>query len=311
MNQTNQLDRLPPSPQWLIALDQAIFAGDEERLWEVMSQHRDSADAHDRLATQIARLAYRVSDRVRFSEMFLVPVIEAPGTGLLDDQDVWRQGDFCIGEAIDSWLAPRTRKTVFHGVRPYDWVATWRPGVLRRQLTSTIPGSAHKKVQFLSERIEMPSAAPRLGFISMVLTAERGWPQLPDADTLRDNRFKKVVAYALQMREGQEPHTVLPPDRVQFAVADGLSAWLFMVHEAVGIRGWVAAPLKASPDVVKITLAFNDEAVPYTQFTVRKHQIGLTGLEEVLSVLAQLADPLDFPIDLPPREQKALALDLT
>jgi hypothetical protein len=44
-----------------------------------------------------------------------------------------------------------------------------------------------------------------------------------------------------------------------------------------------------TPDVVKITLSLADENVGLTQFTVRRHQIGLRGLDDILCVLNDIA----------------------
>lgn len=297
--------------QWLTDLNQAIQAGNDLDLWRVIEQHRDPVEAHHKLATQVARLAYVVGDRSRFSEMFLVPVIESAGTRLLEEDKLWRQADQCVGEALDSWLPARTRKTVFAGIRPYDWIGTWRPGVLRCHLHSTVPGGLNKKVTFLTETIDCPEDTPLLGFICMVLTSERGWPQLPAADTLRDNRFKSVVAYALQSHPKSTPPTVLAPDRMQFSVTDGLCMWLHLLNEAVPIKGWTAAPLAVSPDVVKVTLAFDHEVTPYSQFTIRKHQIGLEGVRSVLTMLQSIAPTFDTPMDMPRSAAVSRTLSLT
>lgn len=289
------------STEWLASLNEAIQRGNDQILWQLLAQHDDQVEAHHKLATQVARLAYLVGNRPRFSEMFLVPVIDSPSGRVVDDPDAWRHASFCIGEALDEWLPPRVRKTVFGGIRPYDWIGTWRPSILRSHLHSTVPGGVVKEATFLSETIELPQDAPKLGFICMVLTGERGWPQLPAADTLRDNRFKSVLAMALQPLERAEFPVVLAPDRMQFAVADGLCLWLHMLHEAVPILGWTAAPLAASPDVVKVTLALESESVCFSQFTLRKHQIGLEGVDAVLIMLQALAPTMDAPMDMSAR----------
>lgn len=72
----------------------------------------------------------------------------------------------------------------------------------------------------------------------MALTNDRGWPQLAEVNTLRDNRFKTVVSHAL-IEDIALPPTVLTPDRVQFAVTDGLCLWLHLLNEAVqSSAGW-------------------------------------------------------------------------
>lgn len=297
--------------QWLLELNDAIQSGDDGLLWQLIDSHEDKSEAHHRVAQQVSRLVYRVGGEHRFSELFAVPVLEQPGTKLLNESRVWKQADICINEALQSWLPARTRKTVFAGVQPYDWIGSWQPGVLRCHLQSSVPGR-NIKVSFVTENIECPQAAPRLGFIFMVVTNSAGWLRTPEANTMRDNRFKSVVSYALQPPEpGAEPPIVLAPDRLQYAVTDGLGLWLHQMHEAVDITGWMAAPSAASPDVVKITLAFDDEAVPFTQFTVRKHQIGLEGLEEILQLLHQLAPTLDHPMDIPPARRERQTVELT
>lgn len=299
------------SIEWLTNLNDAIQAGDDHGLWQLLAQHGDQVEAHHKLATQIARLAYLVGGKPRFSEMFLVPVIDAPSGRVVDNEAAWKYASYCIGEALDGWLAPKVRKTVFGGIRPYDWVGTWRPAILRSHLHSTIPGGSVKQASFLTETIDLPDEAPRLGFICMVLTGERGWPQLPAADSLRDNRFKAVVGMALQPSERADCPTVLAPDRMQFAVADGLRLWLHMLHEAVTINGWTVTPLPASPDVVKVTLALESETVRYTQFTLRKHQIGLEGVEAVLALLHAMAPTIDAPMDMPQRQMQSRTVLLT
>lgn len=299
------------SIEWLTNLNDAIQAGDDHGLWQLLAQHGDQVEAHHKLATQIARLAYLVGGKPRFSEMFLVPVIDAPSGRVVDNEAAWKYASYCIGEALDGWLAPKVRKTVFGGIRPYDWVGTWRPAILRSHLHSTIPGGSVKQASFLTETIDLPDEAPRLGFICMVLTGERGWPQLPAADSLRDNRFKAVVGMALQPSERADCPTVLAPDRMQFAVADGLRLWLHMLHEAVTINGWTVTPPPASPDVVKVTLALESETVRYTQFTLRKHQIGLEGVEAVLALLHAMAPTIDAPMDMPQRQMQSRTVLLT
>lgn len=299
------------STEWLTHLNDAIQAGDDQSLWRLLAQYGDQAEAHHKLATQIARLAYKVSGKPRFSEMFLVPVIDAPSGRVVDNEGAWKHASYCIGEAIDSWLPPKVRKTVFAGIRPYDWVGTWRPAILRSHLHSTVPGGVVKQATFLTKTIALPDAAPRLGFICMVLTDERGWPQLPAADTLRDNRFKTVVGMALQPGERADCPAVLAPDRMQFAVADGLCLWLHMLHQAVPITGWTVMPLAASPDVVKVTLALDCDSVRYSQFTLRKHQIGLDGVESVLTMLQSMAPTIDAPMDTPEQPKKSRMVPLT
>ena len=82
---------------------------------------------------------------------------------------------------------------------------------------------------------------------------------------------------------------VLTPERIPFAIADGVSLWLNKLHESVGIEGWTVMPSGVASDVVKITLRLESDEVALTQFSLRLHQIGNQGLHDVLSMLQHLA----------------------
>lgn len=289
---------------WLDNLNTAIRTCDDISLWQLLSQHHDQVEAHSVAAENIARIGYTLRERVHFAEMFAIPVIEQQGARVLGDDMAWKHARHCISEALDGWLPCKARKTVFSGLRTYDWVSGWRFSVLRSHLLSVVPGSGVKTSTFLSEDSELPQEAPRLGFVLMVLTSNRGWPQLPAANSLRDNRLKTVVSYALQASRAGAAPVILPPDRLQYSMADGLCLWLSMLHEAVPITGWIAAPIAASPDVVKVTLTFDHEEVQFSQFTLRKHQLTLLGVDAVLGMLASLAPRIDEPMDLLPAQPK-------
>jgi len=78
------------SVQWLTDLNNAIQACDEQSLWKLLARHGNQREAHDHLVTQVARLAYRVRERPRFSEMFLVPVIDSASARVMDNDAAWK-----------------------------------------------------------------------------------------------------------------------------------------------------------------------------------------------------------------------------
>jgi len=315
MNNHNQPLRTAASDQaglWHSQLGDAIKHSDEARMWQLINTHDDQEEAHEALATLVSRMAYRVGERVRFNEMFLLPVIQPAGNTLIGNDGLWKQASFAISEALDTWLGKRTFKTVFNGVRPFDWVSTWRTGIIRSHLMRTVPGAHPEKISAMVEDIVLPRNAPQLGFICMVLTSEHGWPQLPATNTMRDERLKKVVGFALDEGNTTSPRPiVLTPDRVQFALPDAVGVWLLQLHETIGILGWSAIPIASTPDVVKITLRLHSDEVPWTQFVLRKHQTGLQGLDDTMRLLASLSPFMDTPNDMPASERKLRATDLT
>jgi len=263
-----------------------------------------------KLADTVPRLCYSVARKNRFSEMFLSPVVVTSDQDLFTDQQVWKAANLCIEDALRSWFHSTDRLSMFSGMRPYDWIGTWRPSTIRGHLLSVVPGSSNRKTEFVAEWIDLPAEAPRLGFISMVATAETGWPKLPSGNGLRDSRYAAVVSGIL-CREDAPPPMVRPPEHVQFAIVDGLATWLQQLHASVPILGWMAASHPQSMDVVCVSLALDHKEIPYTQFTLRRHQLGPHGVHEVLVMLESIAPMMDKPMDVPQRVPQRVVLDLT
>jgi len=176
-------------------------------------------------------------------------------------------------------------------------VGTWRPAVLRSHLYRTMPGNAQAKITTVAEDIDYPPEAPRLGFVCMVLTSDRGWPALPDPSTMSDKRLQDVVGYALHHVEDADMPTILTPDRVQFSITDGVCRWLRELDQSVKVLGWSVSPVASSADVIKVSLRLDSQDVSLTQFTLRKHQIGLRGVDEIMQMLMALAPVMDVARD--------------
>lgn len=296
---------------WTDQLDQAIRTNDLSEMWGLVHLHSDPDEANRQLVDRIPRIAYRQSNQTYFNEMFLMPVVISAGSDAIDNADCWKQAFHCVDEMLSTWLPPNTFKMVFHGLRSYDHLGTWQPAIIRKHLQRAIPSEEANKIRYNVEVIQLPPNAPRLGFATMVLTTKYGWPVLPDADTLRDNRLRKVVSYALHNTADSEvlPPIVLAPDRFQYALTDGLALWLDRLNAVCGILGWSVSLRASSTDVVIVTLKLDAEP-PWCQFSIRKHQIGKEGLNEVLSMLHAMAPNLEHPNDLPPRPVQPVALSI-
>jgi hypothetical protein len=65
---------------------------------------------------------------------------------------------------------------------------------------------------------------------------------------------------------------------------------------ACPILSWSASPNATSADVMLITLRLDSEP-PWSQFAIRKHHIGMDGLQKVLLQLQALAPNLERPMD--------------
>lgn len=278
---------------WQSDLDAAIRDNDDELIWTIVNAQKDEQAAHAALATLAPRLAYKLDGKPRCSEFLVIPLVEAPGTHVIGNAPLWSTAVQTICDALDVWVPKGIYKTVFNDIRPYDWVGVWRPHVTRSHLMRILPGANGDKLTMLTRPVVLPANAPRLGFICMVLTAEISWPEMPAVDSLRDQRFQKVVSYALADRSCINPPEISAPNRMQFAIPDGICLWLQALNKAVPIKSWRASPITESPDVVAVTLRLDSDEVPVTQFTVLKHQTGLQGLDRIIKTLQQFAPMSD------------------
>jgi len=300
-------------PNWWHEFDRAIVRGDEEGMWLALSHLPDQDAAMRELADKVPRLSYQRRGRLQFSELMMVPVLSpAQSPDLLTDDATWRQARACLEDAAKSWfLRTGAALLMFPRIRPYHWIGTWRPSIIRQHLMAAVPGQAHKSAQFVDQQLHLPSGVPRLGFIALLATTATGWLRLPAPDYSQDHRFSLVVSSMLHVDRYAPAPVVKTPSRVQEAVPDGLCLWLNEFHKAVPIVGWTTSLQAGAPDVVRITLKVEDAQVPLTQFTVRMHQVGTDGLTQILSTLCTLAPMLDQPFDVQPARQQPISIDLT
>lgn len=288
---------------WRQALDQAVTAVDEPAILRVMADQFGNEEAHNELATLVSRMAYSTNTRPVFCELFMVPVVEQGNCTVIAERNAWKSASGVVRETIRGWFADRDRTIVFDGINPLDWVGQWSPRILRDHLQRVIPGSQVQTTTFTSSKIGLPAHAPRLGFVCVVRVSMNGWPSLPAANAQRDNRFREIVRRSLQVASPMDgnsptvPPAVLTPERVQFAITDGVNLWLTSLHEAIGVLGWTVTPIKTNPDAMQITLSLDSDEVPMTSFLLRLHQIGMQGVHDVITLLSTLAPCSEKPQD--------------
>lgn len=294
----------PVVKSWIDQLETAVSNADELEIWRLMGEQPSNEAAHEALVSMVGRLAYVHQEKPVFCELFMMPVITMQGCNVIDNTHVWKCVRNQVREALGSWFNDDGRTTLFDDIAPMDWITTWRPGVLRAHLERLIPGVGKVRATFPTEQISLPDDAPRLGFVVIGRSTHKGWRELPNANGLMDKRLKDIVKYCLQI-QAPTPFNhmapapvVLAPERIQFAITDGISLWLSKLNETVGIEGWTVMPSLTVRDVVKVTLKLRSEQVGLTQFTLRLHQIGIQGLGDVLSMLQHIAPMFDVPVDM-------------
>jgi len=300
---------------WRAALQTAIKSTDEAAIWEIMNAQQLNAEAHEELVNSISRLHYRHRNIDVYCELFMMPVIVPSECELINEPLVWKSARDTIKSALNNWFGKKPRIVIFEGVLPMDWITTWRPRVIRQHLQRLVPESSRQATEFPATTVELPERAPRLGFVLIACQKQGEWPEKPELNSLMDKRLKDVVRSSLYIAaspaEAMAPYAqlgglrdyegeplVLAPERIQFAITDGIVLWLMKLHAMFPILGWTVSQSVAASDVVKFTLHLADPAVRLTQFTVRMHQIGMQGLNDITIALAGIAPNMETPADM-------------
>lgn len=262
----------------------ALEASDDERLWRTFRNSLDEDHLLRVIADEAPRMLHQSRGGPYFSELYLVPVIEDVAGAVIANDVCWKGAEKCISDAVRAWHGRTADQTVFRGVRPYEWIAAWEPSALRQHLRAKGTG-ARRDFTFNPQPLLLPDGAPRLGFVVLAIGQRKAWPQLPVPDTLRDARFRQVVAHALADSRAAE---VLPPDQVSAALTDGICLWLAKVHEAVGIKAWDLSPCPSKPDALRVCLTLGTRGA-LLEFDVRRHQVAPVGTDCISAMLASIA----------------------
>jgi hypothetical protein len=262
----------------------ALEAADDERLWHTFRKAADEDQLLRLIADEAPRAIHRSRSGPYFSELLLVPVIENVVGAVIGNEGRWKDAEQCFGDAVRAWQGRTADHTVFRGVRPYEWIAAWEPSALRQHLQATVR-IPQRSLSFNPKTLVLPDGAPRLGFAVLAIGQRKAWPKLPVPDTLRDARFRQVVAHAFADGCAAE---VLPPDQVPAALADGLCLWLARLHEAMVIRDWDLSPCSSRQDAVRVSLTLGTQGA-CLEFDVRRHQLAPIGTDCIAAMLASIA----------------------
>lgn len=287
-----------PDTAWVRRLALAVESEDQPAIWGLMNQHLGNEIAHQLLADEVSRATADTPKGTEVTELYLVPVVAPSNSGVLGSSEVWTYANPTLQALISDWFGAGHRIKMLDRVFPMEWIAAWDPADLRRVLglaTKTSPGplpvSSHSQ-------IPLPVAAPRLGFIAMTVSALGRWP-CPPPESRNDVRFADIARHTLCMASESTGLTpahlpaVLTPDRMQYAFTDGACLWVRMLHEQIGIVGWHIQPTTVKQDAVNIVVHVAHELMPVTYITLRLHQIGAAGFQDIVAQLWMCAPNLE------------------
>lgn len=89
------------------------------------------------------------------------------------------------------------------------------------------------------------------------------------------------------------PLQVLPLQPIQDAIASGLCAWIARVHAEGPFRNWRVEPIQEPLDMVRVDVETSTPRGWAAGFNVRKHQVGLRGLQSITYAMNDCIKPGD------------------
>lgn len=172
----------------------------------------------------------------------------------------------------------------FNGPSTYQQMLTQMSGRLRHVSVPDQPGRAIDVGRYESAVFE---GAPTLHFLIGCLTRMDAWPQLQSlgADQPDESQWTSILRAEL----GDEDCVVHvgEADFAQFAIETGIKSWLTAMHNTSPFDRWDVIP--QPNDRVDLCIALQDTRRPYMYIPLRTYQLGVTGVERVLTHLSGLA----------------------
>lgn len=267
----------------------AIATGDGDMALQLAAAYPDQQLAWSQLAAACTRRVWLHQGRPLFGQLMAIPVIH---------EDAWpdspptidSSGCEALTTTVNGCLQGACALLLFARLRNYADVCTWSPSVLGQHLRCVhdrellAPQYTHKR--------GLLAGSVQLSFIFAVVVSRREWPKPPV------NSPEATAAVAAVIRESliekiRRPACleVLAPEPVQEAIASGLCGWLAHVHTQNKIERWQVRGVTEPVDAVRVEVGFGESAFSWAEFSVRKHQVGLRGLQALTFSLSRHAQP--------------------
>jgi hypothetical protein len=293
---------------WLTQLDRAVHHGNEPEIWRLVESHQPKDQAYRILAKKLSRINFlRETDNVWsriYGELIFIPLLASHTSKLITNTAIRSPARVEIRRALADWFRDGSWCSLFAEVLPLDKLIYFKPSAWQVLMRQFMQQGSQSKIMVPNQTIDLPSNVPQLGFIIIGRSAEFGWRDMPKANGIADLRLQELIKYSLLMhaQDGDfhenNAATVLAPQRMHEAITSGICFWLRRMHEVVGIEGWMLLPCLNEHEVLKVTLKLGSSEVQHSQFLLRLHEVGWTGLHQILNALQEIAPLLDAPSDI-------------
>lgn len=273
----------------LDAMGAALDRGDDNAIWRMFRNSRDSAAFLDWLGSMATSAIYPARhprDPSRQSpwnhSLFLVPVVYtsselAGGQPEEVDRLVFEQ----MRADLEDWFGRKTAVSLYGSLVRYREISQWGPSAVRAALAH-FRGAGDGWPQARAEQLPQV-AVPALEFVVGCAHRWLAYPELPEVARGGDVAILERLRGRLTLLgpEGHVPDLLLP-DFFCEAVWSGLSLWVGLLANRLQASRFQVDP--AGEDRVRLNLQ-GEEGDLLATVPLRQYQLGLGGLDLLISEL--------------------------
>jgi hypothetical protein len=294
-----EIERYDASPEiWSVRqMFEALERRDDASLWEAARRAPSQAQFFEDLRHQVSSTSYVAGTRNAKSRkvpshcsLVFVPVILGKALqDVIDNDEALKPATRQIHGWLGEWFEHNVEVSMLNTLVGYDEVCIWSPSIMRERLERLAVGKKPSIPVPPNFNFHLPSEAPELAFIVAAIHRPLEWPRLPADDATENRILAAKLSGALQVCS-QSPAPgmveVLVPDFASDALCAGILRWVESIAETVGIKRWDAQMV--DQDLVVLHLELGEDAATTTPIPLRAHQLGLSGLEEILKRVSEL-----------------------
>jgi hypothetical protein len=277
----------------------AINRGDHEAIWRLYQQAPDQEQYLDWLANLVGNRNQNYPHRRDPSRMttwhqslIAAPIVVCPDRWKVPPPpQVDRPATASLLGPVQAWLGQGQEAGLMTPLIPYADLCRWSPLTQQEYLADMAKSSHAGPAPWLDVAPQLNPEMPQLSFL--VGSAQR-WlaqPQLPQPGSSAEldlrERLAASAAYMLHRPVGTLD--VRAPMIFQEAVLQGLLAWLTALAQHCAFRSWQLHP--AGSDLVWLELTGPDPQQPAQAIPLRRHQLGLHGLDLIAEQLHREIGP--------------------
>jgi hypothetical protein len=280
-------------------LARAITRADHEAIWQLYQQVPDQAQYLDWLADLAGNRSQDYPHRRDPSRMstwrqtmIAAPIVVCP--------DHWKvspppQTDRAAAASlllpIQAWLGQGQEAGLVAPLVPYADLCRWSPLTQQEYLADMAKSSHAGPAPWLNVAPQLSPELPQLSFL--VGSAQR-WlacPQLPQPGSRGELNLRERLAAsaAYMLHHPVQALEVRAPMIFHQGVLEGLLAWLTALADHCAFRSWQLHP--AQHDLVWLELTGTDMQQAAQIIPLRRHQIGLHGLDLIVEQLHREIGP--------------------